>query len=87
MKLVERMPRVCNAVIKANGGYFEESQIYLDLFNTVGYYMIPCVLFHKMRIYQIAPNLHIFIKYFVFLSIQKNIIFVSTINWSKLIVI
>ena len=27
MKLVERMPRVCNAVIKAKGGYFEESQI------------------------------------------------------------
>jgi hypothetical protein len=27
MKLVERMPRVCNAVIKENGGYFEESQI------------------------------------------------------------
>jgi hypothetical protein len=25
MKLVERMPRVCKAVIKANGGYFEES--------------------------------------------------------------
>jgi hypothetical protein len=27
MKLVERMPRVCKAVIKAKGGYFEESQI------------------------------------------------------------
>jgi hypothetical protein len=27
VKLVERMPRVCNAVIKAKGGYFEESQI------------------------------------------------------------
>uniref|UniRef100_A0AAZ3NXJ9 Tc1-like transposase DDE domain-containing protein n=1 Tax=Oncorhynchus tshawytscha TaxID=74940 RepID=A0AAZ3NXJ9_ONCTS len=25
--LVERMPRVCKAVIKAKGGYFEESQI------------------------------------------------------------
>jgi hypothetical protein len=24
MKLVERMPRVCKAVIKAKGGYFEE---------------------------------------------------------------
>ena len=35
MKLVERMPRVCKAVIKANGGYFEESQIYFDLSNTV----------------------------------------------------
>ena len=27
MKLIERMPRVCKAVIKAKGGYFEESQI------------------------------------------------------------
>ena len=27
MKLVERMPRVCKAVIKAKGRYFEESQI------------------------------------------------------------
>ena len=27
VKLVERIPRVCNAVIKAKGGYFEESQI------------------------------------------------------------
>ena len=32
MKLVERMPRVhvCKVVIKAKGGYFEESQIYFD---------------------------------------------------------
>jgi hypothetical protein len=34
MKLVERMPRVCKAVIKAKGGYFEESQI-LDIFGFV----------------------------------------------------
>jgi hypothetical protein len=27
VKLVETMPRVCKAVIKANDGYFEESQI------------------------------------------------------------
>ncbi|CDQ90477.1 unnamed protein product [Oncorhynchus mykiss] len=27
VKLVERMPRVCKAVIKARGGYFEESEI------------------------------------------------------------
>ena len=27
VKLVERMPRACKAVIKAKGGYFEESQI------------------------------------------------------------
>jgi hypothetical protein len=34
VKLVERMPRVCKAVIKAKGGYFEYSKIYVDLFNT-----------------------------------------------------
>jgi hypothetical protein len=27
MKLVERMPIVCKAVIKAKGGYFEESNL------------------------------------------------------------
>jgi hypothetical protein len=27
VKLVERMPRVCKADIKAKSGYFEESQI------------------------------------------------------------
>jgi hypothetical protein len=27
MKLVERMSRVCKAVIKAKAGYFEESEI------------------------------------------------------------
>jgi hypothetical protein len=27
VKLFERMPRVCTAVIKAKGSYFEESQI------------------------------------------------------------
>ena len=32
MKLVERMTREGKAVMKAKGGYFEESQIYLDLF-------------------------------------------------------
>ena len=26
MKRIERMPRVCKAVIKAKGGYFEESK-------------------------------------------------------------
>ena len=35
VKLVERMPRVCKAVIEAKGGYFEELKIYFDLFNTV----------------------------------------------------
>jgi hypothetical protein len=33
VKLVERMPRVCKAVIKAKSGNFEESKIYLGLFN------------------------------------------------------
>ena len=28
LKLVNQMPRVCEAVIKAKGGYFEESKIY-----------------------------------------------------------
>jgi hypothetical protein len=27
MKLVERIPRVCKAVIESKGGYFEESKI------------------------------------------------------------
>ena len=30
MKLVERMPKVCKAAIKAKGGYFEESKICFD---------------------------------------------------------
>jgi hypothetical protein len=34
VKVVERMPRVYKAVIKAKGGYFEESKIYFVLFNT-----------------------------------------------------
>ena len=44
MKLVERMPRVCIAVIKAKGGYFEESPLYFDVFKFFGCYMIPCVI-------------------------------------------
>ena len=32
---LERMPRVCEDVIKAKCGYFEESKIYFDLFKTV----------------------------------------------------
>jgi hypothetical protein len=50
MKLVERMPRMCKAVIKANGGYLKnlKYKIYLELFNTFfGYYMILYVLFHS----------------------------------------
>ena len=54
MKLVERMPRACKAVIKAEGGYFEESQILFDLFNTVfGNYMIPYVLFNSFDVFTI----------------------------------
>ena len=34
VKLVERMPRVCKAVINAKGGYLEEYKIDFDLFNT-----------------------------------------------------
>jgi hypothetical protein len=33
-ELVERMPRVCKAVIKAKDGYFEESNIKYILYNT-----------------------------------------------------
>jgi hypothetical protein len=29
MKLVETMPRMCKAVIKAKDGYFEEAQIFV----------------------------------------------------------
>ena len=41
VKLVERMPRVCRAVIKANGGSLKnlKYKIYLELHNTFGYYM------------------------------------------------
>ena len=54
MKLVERMSRVCKAVIKAKVGYFEESKINFDLFNTFfGYYMIPYVLFHSFDVFTI----------------------------------
>ena len=45
MMLVVRMPRVCKAVIKAKGGYFEESQINLS---TVGPYLYRCVPFQIM---------------------------------------
>jgi hypothetical protein len=38
VKLVERMPRPCKAVIKAKGGYFEESQIKI--------YILFCLLLH-----------------------------------------
>ena len=54
MKLVERMPRMCKAVIKANGGYLKnlKYKIYFELFNTFfGYYMIPYVSFHSFDVF------------------------------------
>ena len=56
VKLVERMPRVCKAVIKAKGGYFEESKIkniFLFVLQLSGYYMIPYVLFHIFDVFTI----------------------------------
>ena len=49
VELVERMPRVCKAVINAKGDYFEESKI----LNIVGYYMIPYVLFNSFDVFTI----------------------------------
>ena len=52
MNMVEGKPRVCKTVIKEKGGYFEESKIYLDLFNTcLGNYKIPYVLFHNFDVF------------------------------------
>ena len=48
VKLGERMQRVCKAVIKAKGVYFDESKIYFDLFNSFSY-----VLFHSFDIFTI----------------------------------
>ena len=53
MKLVERMPRVCKAVIKAKGGYFEESKIYFDLFNT----FLVTTQFHMCYFIVLMPSL------------------------------
>jgi hypothetical protein len=58
VKLVERMPRVCKTVIKAKGGYFEESKIYYDMFNTFCFLggittLIPYVLFHSFDVFTI----------------------------------
>ena len=50
MKLIERMPRVCEAVIEAKGGYFEESKIE-NMFWVIShffvYYIIPYVFIHS----------------------------------------
>jgi hypothetical protein len=60
MKLVERMQRVCKAVIKAKGGYFEESKIYFDFFEHLfAYYMIPCVLFHSFDVFTIIQQCNV----------------------------
>jgi hypothetical protein len=56
MRLVERMPRVCKAVMKAKGGYLKnlKYKIYFDLLKTfLGYYMIPYVLFHSFDVFTI----------------------------------
>ena len=46
MKLIERRPRVCSAVNKAKGGYFEEPKIW-NIFRLIShffvYYIIPYV--------------------------------------------
>ena len=58
MKLVERMPRLCKVVIKARGGYFEESHIKYILIEHFffGYYMIQYVLFHSFDVFTITRN-------------------------------
>ena len=48
MKLVERMPRMCKAVIKAKGGYFED---FLFVEHFFGYYTIQYVLFHSFDVF------------------------------------
>jgi hypothetical protein len=59
---------VCKAVIKAKGGYFEESQILkkiiIIMFNTFFVYcMIPYVLFHCVDVFTII--LHKIVKLIV----------------------
>ena len=50
VKLVEKMPRVCKAVIKAKGSDFEKSKIYF------GYYMIPYALFQRFDVFTLFYN-------------------------------
>jgi hypothetical protein len=49
MKLVERMPSVCKAVIKAKGSNLKNLKynILISLTLFVGYYLITYVLFHN----------------------------------------
>jgi hypothetical protein len=53
VKLVERMPRVCKAVIKAKGGYFEQSKITLFwlLHDSMCYFVVlmSSVLFYNVE--------------------------------------
>jgi hypothetical protein len=56
IKLVERMPSVCKAVIKEKGDYFKEClhKIYFDSFNTFfGYNVIPYVLFYSFVVFAV----------------------------------
>ena len=51
MKLVERMPKVCKAVIKAKGGYLKnlKCKIYFDLLKKMFFFtLIPYVLFYSL---------------------------------------
>jgi hypothetical protein len=56
MKLVERMARVCKAVIKAKGGYFDlicidlYFDLYFDLFNP---FLVTYVLLHSVDVFTI----------------------------------
>jgi hypothetical protein len=53
MKLVERMPRVCKAVIKAKGGYFEEL-----LHDSMCYFIVlmSSLLFYNVENIKIKKN-------------------------------
>ena len=64
MKLVERMPKVCKAVIKAKGGYFEESQIYIFFICLTLFRLLHdsiCImsygLFHPFTFYNVENSL------------------------------
>lgn len=42
MRLTERMPIVCKAVLKAKGGYFAESETKLSVLDTWWIYGLTC---------------------------------------------
>ena len=48
MKLIERMPRVCKAVIEAKGGYFEESKIKKHV---LSYFTLFCLLHNSIHVH------------------------------------